>query len=153
MPCRSRLATSSAVRPGSSPGEMTTCRKPSLPLPLGDRGGEESVIILQPFLAVRGGGFQRGEARREMLGDGLAQRLDGAVVALPVEPALAAAVALERHARGPVQARPAIPVTGIIQVEHVAVVIQPMVAVERRRVALARAGSAISRSRRAAAPG
>ncbi len=72
-----------------------------------------------------------------MLGDGLAQRLDGAVVALPVEAALAAAVALEGHARGPVQARPTIPVPGIVQVEHVAVVIQPVVAVERRRVALA----------------
>ena len=41
-------------------------------LRLGDGGGEEMVVVAQAVLAVGGGGFEGGQAGREVLGDGAA---------------------------------------------------------------------------------
>ncbi len=100
-------------------------------------GAEELVIVAQELLAVLGCGAQRGQRRREVLGDPVPQAEDRAVVARPGVAAVAAAVGLVGHPDGAVQRRPAVPVARVVEVEDVAHVVVPAVAVERGAVGAA----------------
>ena len=108
--------------PASSLGELVHPR------------AEELVEIQQPGLAVRGGGPQRGDGGGEVLRDPIAEAQDGVVVATPAVTLVAAAIGLVSHPGGAVQGRPAIPIAGIVQIEDVADVVVPTVAVESRAV-------------------
>jgi hypothetical protein len=92
---------------------------------------------LEPLLAKADRGLDRGQRRGEVPRHAVEHGDDGLVV--PAEREVAAAVGLVGHADRALERGPDVPVLGRVEVEHVAHVVLPAVAVERRRVPLAEA--------------
>jgi len=101
------------------------------------RGARERRHVLQPLLAELDRRLDRGERRGEVPRHAV-QHGDDRLVVSP-EGQVAAAVGLVRHADRALERGPDVPVLDGVEVEHVADVVLPAVAVERRRVASAEA--------------
>ena len=144
IPARSSALTSSAARPGSLPGTITTRRMPPC-VRRATAWRRKARKSRTRSRRVRRRRLDRRERGDEVLRDAVAQGDERAVGAAPEHAAVTAAVGLERHADRAVERWPGVVVARVEQVVHVARVVQPAVAVECGRVRAAEQIEPLSR--------